>query len=262
MDRYRLKRVVHGTPITPIRLLENMRGESFCVSHFAPAQLDMCINLMRGQHDQVLILDNGAYSHWQAGGGSIDREKFWTWANEAQGRCDHAVAVIPDVIEGSEQDNLLECSWAVREGMADYPERCMAIWHLDDSIEQLKTFCRLFNFVGLGSCAEFDVQKNKAGYLARLREASAVIDYVEMRYARRPWIHLMRGLGMFPKAIRFESADSCNVAMNHHRYRDSEGENRAQFIADRTWNKVHDASREAGVGHTFHTTNFEDNANE
>lgn len=251
------RRVVLGTPITPKRLLHTLEGSSFCVSHAAPEQLNDCIELVGAE--EILILDNGAFSHWRQGKGAIDRAAFWEWANYASFRCPQAVAVIPDVIEGSEQDNLLECSYAVRDGFAEFPERVMAIWHLNDSLELLEKFARLFNFVGFGSCAQYDVQRNKPGYFARIKEASDVLDRVEAEHGRRPWVHLMRGLGVFAKLTRFESADSCNVAINHCRHKAKHGDQRAKFLADRIKGEVLAGARTAKVERVSSSiTNFED----
>lgn len=250
------RRLVVGTPVTPKRLLETLAGSSFCVSFAAPRQLEDCIRLVGG--DEILVLDNGAFTHWRQGHGAIDRDAFWAWANDAQARCPNAVAVIPDVIEGSEHENLLELSWALREEMAAFPDRTMAIWHMDESLEQLETLCRLVNFVGIGSCAQYDVQRKRADYLARIREASDVIDRVEREHGRRPWIHLMRGLGVFAELTRFESADSTNVAVNHHRHRETHGDGRAAYLKQRTADQITAGVDEADVETVAGTiTNFE-----
>lgn len=228
------RRIVVGTPVTPKALFPSLAGSSFCVSHADPRDLDRAIEFVG--EDEILLLDNGAFSHWKRGQGAIDRNKFWTWANAAQARSPQAVAVIPDVIEGSEHENLLEMSWAIREdagALADFPERTMSIWHMNESLEFLATQARLMNFVGFGSCAEFDVQTKRADYMARIREASDVLDQVERDFNRRPWIHLMRGLGVFSELTRFESADSTNVAVNHSRYKAEHGDDRAAFLKAR-----------------------------
>ena len=59
----RMRRIVHGTPITPKELLPSLAGESFCVSFADPRDLDRCIELVGD--DQILILDNGAFSIWR-----------------------------------------------------------------------------------------------------------------------------------------------------------------------------------------------------
>ncbi len=233
------RRIVIGTPVTPKALFPSLAGSSFCVSHQHPRDLDRAIEFVG--EDEILVLDNGAFTHWKQGKGAIDRFKFWDWANAAQARSPQAVAVIPDVIEGSEHENLLEMSWALRDdagALADFPEMTMSIWHLNESLDFLATQARLMNFVGFGSCAEFDVQTKKADYLARIREASDVLDQVERDFNRRPWIHLMRGLGVLSELTRFESADSTNVAVNHCRYKDEHGDDRAAFMKRRIQSQV------------------------
>lgn len=209
-------RIVHGLPVTPAALLNQLRGESFCVSFAAPNQTERAIELV--DKNGILVLDNGAFTHWRSGKGKIDAKAYFAWANAIQARCEVAVAVIPDVIEGSEEANWQEAAAAVHKHSA-YTDRLMFIWHMNESLEQLAKACRLFNFVGIGSCAEYDVQKNRAGYDFRLKEAAAVIYSVEAVYRRRPWIHLMRGLGVLPDAIWVNSADSSNLARNHCRTR-------------------------------------------
>jgi hypothetical protein len=251
------RRIVVGTPVTPKALLPSLAGSSFCVSHADPRDLERVIELVG--EEEILVLDNGAFSHWRQGHGAIDRTKFWRWANCAQARSPEAVAVIPDVIEGSENENLLEVSWALREELAEFPERTMAIWHLNESLEQLETLCRLMNFVGFGSCAQFDVQRKRSAYMDRIREASEVVDRVEREHDRRPWIHLMRGLGVFAELTRFESADSTNVAVNHSRYKAEHGDDRAAFLLRRTTSQIDDGVDRAAIEDvTSSVSNFDD----
>jgi hypothetical protein len=245
-------RILHGLPITPKHLLEQLRGESFCVSFAAPAQLDKAIELQ--DPAGMLMLDNGAFSTWRSGRGRVDRDAFFAWANDAQARCPVAVAVIPDVIGGNEEENWLEAAYAVRGELAAYPERLMFVWHMDDSIEQLVRACRLFNFVAIGSCAQYDIQKSREAYLARLRHASAAIDYVEQAHGRRPWIHLMRANGVISSAIRFDSSDSTNVARNHCRTKTQPEHVRS--MAAKIAAPIRAVAARAKHGRTFPTSNF------
>ena len=231
------RRIVHGTPLTPIRLLDDLAGSSFCVSYARPDQLERCIDLVG--EGEILILDNGAFSHWRSGKGAIDRHAFWDWANAIQARCPQAVAVIPDVIEGSEHENLLELSWALREGLAAYPERTMSIWHMNESQDFLALQCKLMNFVGIGSCAEYDVARNRKGwpqriqrYLEKMEQVRITREAIDAVHGRCPWIHLMRGLGLFHELPWADSADSCNVAVNHSSYRNKWGDDRVLEMAD------------------------------
>ena len=57
MQRRRV--IVHGTPITPRHLLDELKGESFCVSFAAPRDLDTVIDLQ--DPTGILILDNRAF---------------------------------------------------------------------------------------------------------------------------------------------------------------------------------------------------------
>lgn len=225
-----MRRVVHGTPITPKRLLPALRGGSFCVSFAAPEQLEEAIALVG--EDGILVLDNGAFSHWRSGKGAIDRDAFWAWANDAMARCPQAVAVIPDVIGGDEAANRYEIELAIRHGYSDFPERSMSIWHLNDSAAFLELQLKLMNFVGLGSCAEYDVQKHRAAYIRRVNDVYWERKAVKLSTGRAPWIHLMRGLGAYHEVAWAESADSSNVARNHHRYR-ARGDDRAVYMAHR-----------------------------
>ena len=178
-----MKRLVHGTPITPKRLLPQLKGKSFCVSYMHPEQLNETIELVGD--NEVLILDNGAFTAWKKGITLDDAwwDGFYAWANAAMDKCPNAVCVIPDVINGNEADNLQLIADAIKGNKIKYPERAMAIWHID-----------------------------------------------------KPWIHMMRGLGVLHK-IGFDSADSCNIAMNHWRNKNNVVHHVAQF-ADRLEAKV------------------------
>ncbi|MFL6600777.1 MAG: hypothetical protein ACJ8R9_05545 [Steroidobacteraceae bacterium] len=247
---------MHGTPITPGYLLDQLAGGSFCVSHSSPHQLHRVMELLAPH--SLLLLDNGAFSRWKAGRGVIDREHFWLWANEAQELCELAIAVIPDVIGGAEDANWREASCAVRSSLSAYPERCMFIWHMNESFEGLARAARLFNFVGIGSCAQFDVQRYPERYRERLRHASAVLDYVELFHGRRPFVHLMRGLGVLHQFTRFDSADSTNIARNHHLARNEP--RHVAALAARIEGRIRRHCIAGGVAHP--TSNFEEGPSE
>jgi hypothetical protein len=227
-------RLIHGTPITPKRLLDQLRGESFCVSYAYPEQLHDVGPLVPSTG--ILLLDNGAFTTWKQGR-EFDELGFWDWANAAQDLYPEAVAVIPDQIEGgTEAGNLMMASRAIRGGLAKYPERTMFVWHTNDSMAQLKKAALLFNFIAIGSCEEHDIQKHWADFYARARKASAFIDGVELMTGRRPWVHVMRGLGKFHKFPRFDSADSTNIARNHCRTKGQPAHVRA--MADRIKHQI------------------------
>ena len=226
-------RLIHGTPITPKRLLEQLRGESFCVSYAYPEQLHDVGPLVPSTG--ILLLDNGAFTTWKQGR-EFNELGFWDWANAAQDLYPEAVAVIPDQIGGTEADNLMMASRAIRGGLARYPERTMFVWHTNDSMAQLKKAAMLFNFIAIGSCAEHDIQKHWAEFYARAGKASDMIEAVDLMTGRRPWVHVMRGLGKFHKFPRFDSADSTNIARNHCRTKGQPAHVRA--MADRIRHQI------------------------
>ena len=119
------KRLVHGTPVTPKRLLPQLRGGSFCVSYMHPEQLEECIELVG--ENEILILDNGAFTAWKQGIVLDDAwwDGFYAWANDAMDRCPRAVAVIPDVIDGTEEENLMLIAKALKGGKLKY---LSALW--------------------------------------------------------------------------------------------------------------------------------------
>lgn len=221
-------RVIHGTPITPVRHLAELAGRSFCVSYADPRQLHQVAPLV--PEEGILLLDNGAFTTWRQGK-QFDELAFWAWANAAQEQYPQAVAVIPDVIGGSAEENWVTAARAIRGGLAEYPERTMFVWHTNDSLAQLTNACRLFNFLAIGSCQEHDIQTRYQVFLERIRAANAQIEYVDTFYDRRPWIHVMRGVGKAHEFIRFDSADSSNLARNHCRYKGKPGH--VQHMADR-----------------------------
>ena len=64
----------------------------------------------------------------------------------------------------------------------------------------------------------------------------------------------MRGTAMFPKAIRFESADSSNVARNHCRTRGQA--NHIGAFAERIEAPIRAAAAASPNGNTYATSNF------
>jgi hypothetical protein len=217
-----LKTTVYGLPLNPAHLLNQLQGGSFCVSYATRdklgRQLDQAIELV-GQ-DGLLLVDNGAFSLWRKGGDSFSEEYvegFEAWAQAILDRCPQAVAVIPDVIGGSEEINIQR----IHECQLDW-DRCMPIWHLNDSIEFLLYLVESgFNYIGFGSAGEDYKAPGTDKWHRRMAEAFAAIDAFcaesEGAYVR-PRIHLMRAQA-FAHLYPVDSADSTNVAVNHNRWR-------------------------------------------
>src|SRR5262245_48261836 len=132
------KLTVYGLPLNPMPLLEQLRGASFCVSYGTRAklgaQLDQAIELVGD--DGILLVDNGAFSAWQNGVDTMNDEGylqgFADWANGIIERCPQAIVVLPDVIDGTAEQNWqLACETMTMINVAD---RAMAIWHMHEPL--------------------------------------------------------------------------------------------------------------------------------
>lgn len=241
------KRTVFGLPLTPIRLLEQLEGQSFCLSYATRnrlgRQLDDAIRLVG--EDGILLLDNGAFSAWRSGV-PMDVDGFVRWAADICERCPQAVVVVPDVIDGDELANdemRYEFSGAMFEaGVFIPPERMMMVWHMHESLDRLTGMIEGgYTYIAIGSSGEY-AQVGTPQWHARIREA---FDHIERFCAEsegcyvRPWIHMMRAQGEAHR-YPFDSADSCSLAVNHCRYK-AEGEGHVARYAQRIRGKI-DAS--------------------
>ena len=237
-----LKRTVYGLPLTPTHLLDELAGESFCVSfgtlRSLGRQLYQAIDLVGD--DQILMLDNGAFTAWKSGK-QFDPLAFVNWAAPIVRRCPQAVAVVPDVIGGSPQDNaeLLHdfISMAWDAGCPDMIDRSMVVWHMDEPLDHLDYLLQACQYLAIGSAGQWS-KVGTVSWHARMRDAMRVIDDYSASF-HRPWIHLMRAQSQ-AHLYQVDSSDSCSVAVNHCRYR-AEGPGHVRRYADRVRNRI-DAS--------------------
>lgn len=241
------KRTVFGLPLTPIHLLEQLDGQSFCLSYATRnrlgRQLDDAIRLVAD--DGILMLDNGAFSAWRSGL-PMDVEGFVRWAADICDRCPQAVVVVPDVIDGDELANdemLTDFTGAMLEAGVFIPaERQMVVWHMHESLDRLTGLIEGgYHYIAIGSSGAY-AQVGTPSWHARIREA---FDHIERFCAEsegayvRPWIHMMRAQSEAHR-YPFDSADSCSLAVNHCRYK-AEGEGHVARYAQRIRGRI-DAS--------------------
>jgi hypothetical protein len=189
----------HGTPITPRERLYELAGRHFCVSAAEPRDVKVCHEI-----GQSVMLDNGAFSFWRKNAipewdGVLDWMEPWldyptSWA------------VIPDVINGSEEENdRLLVSWFARRMPPGAP-----VWHIHESFERLRRLVSGYDRVCFGSSAEFATIGTDMWH----RRISAAFDVIANTYGRVPWIHMLRGLDLAGSIYPFASADSTNLARN------------------------------------------------
>jgi hypothetical protein len=137
----------HGTPITPRKVLETLRGANFCTSFRYPADVAWC-----HEYGQSNMLDNSAFTVWQEnqrrvarGEAPIDMDnafwmKFYEWADQWLAYRT-TWAVIPDVIMGDAADNdaLIE-QWP-------HGQRGAPVWHMHEPIDRLKRLCDEWDYL-------------------------------------------------------------------------------------------------------------------
>lgn len=238
------KRVCYGLPINPSRHLEELRGGSFCVS-FATRdklgrQLDDAIAAVGP--DEILLLDNGAYSAWRSGV-PLDVVGFARWASQIMARCPQAVAVVPDVIDGdaAANDQMLSefAGVNLEPGVFIDGDRTMAVWHMHEPLDRLTGLVEAgFCYVAIGSSGDYATVGTPEWH-ARITQAFAALDNLVASSNgayRRPWIHMMRAQSEAHR-YPFDSSDSCNVAVNHGRYR-HEGPGHVERLAARVAGKI------------------------
>lgn len=187
----------HGTPLTPRFELQKMAGKCFCVSFANPGDADWCL-----QFGQSVAWDNGTFSVWKRGI-KINWNKFYAWVEPRLGHPHWAI--VPDVINGSVEDNLsLINQWPHRKDLS------AVVWHMNEPIDHLLRLCDLgFSKICFGSTEQYD-PVGCDGWRART-------DLAFNELAKRgplPWVHMLRGLAMAGDRWPFASADSVNVARN------------------------------------------------
>ena len=203
----------HGTPITPIRALLELRGRCFCVSHADPRDAARC-----HQIGQSVMLDNGAFTKWRQGR-PTDWLAYYAWA-EKWLSYPTTWAVIPDVIDaGPEAQDALILDWP-------FGERGAPVWHMDEPIERLVRLCDEWPRVCVGSSGEADPLTPKW-----MRTMDAAWDALACGRRFTPWIHMLRGMACSGERWPFASVDSTDVARNHNLPHNGPGKMAARWDA-------------------------------
>ncbi len=196
----------HGLPITPataaVRAITN--GHAF-VSFKHPDQLTIALEVA-----QSFALDNGAFSAWRSGKPVTDWSEYYEWVSELHRYPAFDFAVIPDVIDGDEDDNdalLDKWPWAKKSPHVGAP-----VWHLHESLERLDRLVSNWPRICLGSSGDY-AQVGTNAWWIRMREAMDVICDKSGRPCTK--IHGLRMLDpkIFSK-FPFASADSTNIGRN------------------------------------------------
>jgi hypothetical protein len=193
----------HGLPITPATVASYaiQSGHAF-VSFAHSEQIGVAIEVC-----QSFAIDNGAFSAWKSGNPITDWTKYYEWALNVKKIPSCDFAVIPDVIDGTEQDNdalLKDCPLPNWFGCP--------VWHMHESFERLEKLANNYVRICIGSSGEYStVGTNK--WWSRIGTAMRIIcDDMGRPICK---LHGLRMLdpNIFTK-LPFSSTDSTNIGRN------------------------------------------------
>lgn len=193
----------HGSPITPAGSASRvLQGKHAFVSYGCPDQLPIVIEVC-----QSFALDNGAFSAWMAGKPITDWMPFYRFVLENMNRPGFDFFVIPDVIDGTENEN----DRLVRD--CPFPKHMAApVWHMHESLIRLQWLARTYPRVCIGSSGQFSTIGTNAWW-NRINEAlKRIIDKNGFPLTK---LHGLRMLNpdVFTR-IPLSSADSTMVGRN------------------------------------------------
>lgn len=190
----------HGTPITPLAALYELAGRCFCVSYARPEQVRYAHEL-----GQSVMLDNGAFTFWRKGG-VPDWPGYYAWCERW---LEHQTtwAVIPDVIDGGEEENdRLIAEWP-------HGRRGAPVWHMHESIERLVRLAGEWPLVCIGSSGDYAVLETPRWH-HRMEHAFNALCPDGLPTTR---LHMLRGMAQAGGPYPFFSVDSTDIAQNHNR---------------------------------------------
>ena len=123
----------HGGPISDVdTAVAVWRGRHALVSFARPEQIKLAAEIA-----QSFCLDNGAFSAWKRGL-KMGWNEYYAWVEEWRQHPGCDFAIIPDVIDGTEQDNdALLRAWVdrFRDNFG------VPVWHMHESLERLYRLC-------------------------------------------------------------------------------------------------------------------------
>lgn len=151
------------------------------------------------------MIDNGAFSFWTTGK-SVNWDGYYRWV-EPWLDYQTTWAVIPDVIDGTEEENdKLIQEWP-------FGERGAPVWHLHESLDRLIYLINLFPRVCFGSSGEYR-EVGSSRWHHRMVE---VFNDICPGGTNPCWLHMLRGMSLSGGPYPFSSVDSTDVARNHNR---------------------------------------------
>jgi len=196
----------HGTPIGGTRqdtarfLVGRHALIPFGRQDDTGAVLDVC---------QSFVLDNGAFTHWKQGKGEIDFDAYWAWCHSLYQHPGFDWCLIPDIIDGTEQDNV---DWVMKWVRIGGKAKGVPVWHLHESLDWLEWLVNSFSTVAIGSSGAWSTP-GTSSWWKRIHDAMRVI--CDEKGRPKCKLHGLRMLdpAVFSK-LPLASADSTNAAVN------------------------------------------------
>lgn len=195
----------HGTPIGGPKqeAARFLMGRHALVPFSYPADLGVALECC-----QSVCLDNGAFTAWKKGGG-VDVEGYHQWVESVAGHPALDWCLIPDTIDGAEQDNIDLVTLWLRMGCR---VESVPVWHLHESMDWLEYLVTHFRTVALGSSGQW-ASPGTGAWWDRMGQAMSVACDAQGRPRAR--LHGLRMLDpeVFTR-LPLASADSTNAAVN------------------------------------------------
>lgn len=218
----------HGTPITPDTCaLRVLKARHAFVSFAHPGQMGLA-----AAECQSFALDNGAFPMWTAGL-PTDWPAFYAWVRYWSNHPGFDFAVIPDVIEGSvEENDELVRAWPLAKHIG------APVWHTNEPPERLVQLASEWPRVCIGSSGQYDV-KRPAAFVERAQAVIMLILNDDGFPITK--LHGLRCLNpdIFTQ-LPLASGDSTNIARNigidakwKGTYQPKSKETRAMILAER-----------------------------
>jgi hypothetical protein len=193
----------HGTPITPdVAAAQILMRRHAMVTFAHPEQIELVADVC-----QSFALDNGAFSAWRAGTSIRDWKPFYEWVSAWHRHPGFDWFLIPDVIDGTEEENDALVFDAALSSHA------VPVWHLHESLDRIeRLIAQGFPRIAIGSSGMF-TRIGTPAWWRRMAEAMSVVCDEHGRPRTR-----LHGVRMFDPYVfasfPFSSADSTNIARN------------------------------------------------
>jgi hypothetical protein len=196
----------HGLPITPANAAATaITGGHAFVCFLHPDQLDIAVEFA-----QSFAVDNGAFIAWKSGKPITDWRPFYLWVEHVRYFPNFDWAVIPDIIDGNEEENdaLLD-EWPFPKHMG------APVWHMHESLERLDRLSREYPRVCIGSSGDYEVVGTLKWWNRIAEVMATVCDGPPDQMRPRCKLHGLRMLDpeIFTR-LPLASADSTNIGRN------------------------------------------------